>query len=111
MGLYVDLAQADKDRIQTLLALVRPEAARLYKDAINTGAMVSEWNAGVSALITGLDVGELIPNTTGLAGAQAITKENLANNLMAYITSRSGFATTGHRDNIVPAAGAHNVQV
>jgi len=106
---YDELPQADKDKIQEMLSLARSQAAQIYRNAINAGVTMSLWNGEVSAIVASLDAAEEIPNTTGLAGAAALTKENLADNVMSYLSTTASMGTTGHRDNIVPCAGAINV--
>jgi len=111
MATYASLSQGDKDALQSFVNDVRLEVAKIFNAAKNAELFVSVWNDDMSALVSTLGAGEVIPNTTGLDGARGITKENLANNLMAYITTTSSMGTTGHLDNIIPAAGLRNVQV
>ncbi len=109
MATYDSLPQDDKDRIQSALALMRPMSAAIYRDAVDAAVVIADWNGGTSALIASLDAGELIPDTTNLNGALSLTKENVANNLMSYVSTRASFNTAEHLDNITPAAGAANI--
>ena len=67
-------------------------------------------------MLAGLDASDLIPNTSGLAGAQDLTKEQFAN-LMGYLIvssatpdgSSGSFNTNYHRGLYVQAAGPGNI--
>lgn len=109
MATYGSLPAEGKARIQGYLAVARPLQGEIYALALRAAVSQSDWNTGVSALIASLDAAEEIPNTTGLAGAREVTKENLANNLAAYIADVSGLSTSGHRENMLPACGAANL--
>ena len=109
MGLYVDLPAEDKQRLTDLLQLVRPLQAEILRLSRKCEIAVADWNTGSSAIVSGLDALEEIPNSTGLSGARELTKENLTNNLMAYVTTCGGFSTSGHIQNMLPAAGATNI--
>ena len=109
MATWDSLSQSDKDRVQAALQNIRPLSNEIYQLAQKCGPVISDWNGGTSAIIASLDALEEVPNATSLAGALPLAKENIADNLLSYITTVSGLATTAHRDNIVPAAGAVNV--
>ncbi len=109
MATYATLDPADQLRIDNLMLLVRPLQAEILRLAQKCEVAVSDWNSGASALVATLDAGDEIPNKTGLSGAREVTKENLANNLMAYVTTVSGLGTSGHIGNMLSAAGAVNI--
>ncbi len=109
MATYDSLTDQEKAGIQNLLLLVRPAQAQILNLGRQLQPAMSIWNGSVSALIATLDAGENIPNTTGLVGAGDVTKENLTNNLMAYVSAVAALTTQGHVDNMVPAAGAVNI--
>jgi len=98
---YTDLAgvatngggsNAQKD-LDTFLRLLRPlsgEGARYLFDA---GAVLLDYANYAAAIVASLDAGALVPNETGLAGAQPLAKEDiqalaadLQNLLAAYAT-------------------------
>jgi len=70
---------------------------------------LSKWNTGVSAKVGTLAAGFSIPNTTDNSGTGDLTKENLSNNLMAYVTTVQTLGSQAHLDNILPLVGSENV--
>jgi len=110
MATYDSLSRTEKDQLQVFVHEVRVEVANIYNAAKSAGVLESTWNNDMSTLVASLDANEVIPNTTGLAGARGITKENFANNLMAYVITTASMGSDAHRDNIVPPAGAINVR-
>ncbi len=99
----------NQQEVDELLSIVRPVQAEILRLSQKCEVAVALWNAKVSAIVAAYDAGSTIPNETGLDGADALTKENLANNLMAYVTSAGGFSTSGHIENMLPAGGATNI--
>lgn len=75
----------------------------------NLANALARWNGGVSAKVGTLDALFEIPNPTDLSGTGDLTKENLTNNLMAYVTTANGLGTSGHLGNILPLVGSANV--
>jgi len=101
-----------QDEIDDLAALFNEivALADIYKQAnLHFAASVSRWNTGMSAKVATLEAGFLIPNPTGLAGTNPVSKENLEANLMAYATTIHGLGTQSHLDNILPLAGSVNI--
>jgi len=109
MGTYNNLSNADKQDVRAFMEDLRTQSAKIYNHAIEAGVLLSAWNGGINDIITGLDASEKIPNRTHRDGAQDVTRENIVNNLMSYVTTLAELGSIGHRDNIVPAAGARNV--
>lgn len=109
MATYDSLTQDQKDDIQGLLLIVRPAQGDILRLARALQPVMSLWNGGVSSLVSSLEVAENIPNTTSLVGADSVTRENLLNNLMAYVTAVAALSTQAHVDNMTPAAGAPNL--
>ena len=109
MATYASLSAAQKQQIADLLMIACPAQVEILRLARKLQPAVSAWNAGVSALIASLDNGASVPNPTNLAGAAALTKENIANNLMAYVVTAAGPSSQGHVDNMTPAAGSINL--
>lgn len=70
---------------------------------------LSKWNSGVSAKVATLAAGFNIPNPTDLSGTGDLTKENLTDNLMAYVTTVQALGSQAHLDNILPLVGSENV--
>lgn len=72
-------------------------------------AAVSRWNGGVSAKVASLGAAFAIPNPTDLAGTSDLIKENLANNIMAYVSTIQGLGTQAHLNSILPLVGSVNL--
>ena len=109
MVAYSSLTPQEQADIADMLVVVIPTSKAQLDIAGDADVALSRWNNGVSASVASLDPGEEIPNPTGLIGAGPVVKENLQNNIMAYITTLSGLNTQAHIDNITPIVGAQNV--
>jgi len=103
MGLYADLSAADKAIVQNTANLLRAEAGLLARMFNRVKAIADDTNA--TGLVTGLDAGEVIPNTSGLAGADDLTRAEV----VALYTLLNGIRTTNdtaqNRAAIGKAAG------
>lgn len=114
--LYSELTAEQKDEIQGLMNLARPLAGELARLLEKFQGVVSGYVGNTEDLIGLLDAGELIPNTTGLSGAEALTKEE-AQNLIGYliVASNTGDGVTGsynsnyHRGLYSKAVGPGNI--
>lgn len=114
MAQYADLTQAEKDQVDELLMLVRPLAADIYKFALKNRVALQLWftNPEGSAstladLIDGLTAGALLPNKTGLDGAEQVSKAGLQT-VMGYISTMAGHDTEAHLNTMLPFAGSTN---
>lgn len=96
---YEDLTAAQKASVQALSAVVRPLAGELARLLEQFQAVVAYYSGNVETILAELQAADEIPNETGLAGAQALTKTQFAN-LVGYMVSASATA-----DN---AAGSYN---
>lgn len=77
MPVYNDLTADQKAAVDNLSALVRDTVSKLAK-VCNAGRAVSAGYVGnVESILATLDSGAVIPNTTGLAGAQPMTRSEL----------------------------------
>ena len=116
MALYTDLTTEQQNILQDFTNLCRAwagEQARVnnHGDAINT-----TYNAQVVTILSSLDTGEVIPQTSGLAGSASLTKEevttlvsHIQNMLTDMSTHTSGFNTSTLRQAWAKAAGATNM--
>ena len=116
MATYDSLSTEDKAILQNMTNMCRSwsgEQARTnnHGEAINT-----TYNAQVVTILSSLDAGEVVPNTSGLAGAASLTKEQVIT-LVSHIqnvqtdmsTHTNGFNTDGLRQVWAIAAGAENL--
>lgn len=95
MATYAELTQDEKDDIQFVVNQIRAHYGSLARfllvlDTIRIDAMAR----GVPALITGLNAGEVIPNTSGLGNAEDLTKEQVDQ----AITDMNNILTTYNTD-------------
>lgn len=116
MATYASLTREQKGILQDFTNLCRSwagEQARVnnHADAINT-----TYNAQVVTILSSLDVGEIVPQTSGLNGAASLTKEevttlvsHIQNMLADMRTHTSGFNTATLRQAWAKAAGAANL--
>lgn len=116
MATYASLTTEQKNILQDMVNLCRAwagEQARVnnHADAINT-----TYNAQVVTILSSLDAGEVVPNTSGLRGAASLTKEevttlvsHIQNMLTGMGTHTSGFNTKTLRQVWAKAAGASNL--
>lgn len=109
MATYASWTQQEKDDMADMLTIVAPMMIDMIRGGNNGDAALARWNGGLSTLVTNLDAGEEIPNPTGLSGGGPVTKENLQNNIMSYVTTLAGLNTQGHIDNVTPLTGAQNL--
>ncbi len=113
---YASLTPEQQNILQDMINLCRAWAgeqarANNHADAINT-----TYNAQVVTILSSLNVGEVVPNTSGLAGAASLTKEQVTTlvshvqNILADMsTHTSGFNTSALRQVWATAAGAANL--
>jgi hypothetical protein len=107
MGLYVDLTQEEKDILSAWERNTRGwfnSAANMLQQARALQASLDA-SGGPRDIITALDNGEEVPNSSGLAGAHKLTKQEWASLvavLDAYITDTD---TTAVRQLFAKAAG------
>ena len=108
MALYTDLTQADKDLLGAFERNTRGWINQvLAKGIIQARALDAARTAsgGVQSIIDSLDVGEIVPNSSGIAGAQELTKaewNTLIGGLSSFLSTYDTLAT---RRNIAKAAG------
>ena len=81
MGTYADLSQADKD----ILAAWERNARGWVNHTISRGSVEAralkaslDAAGGAGGILNALDDKEVVPNSSGIAGAQGLTKEDWA---------------------------------
>ncbi len=73
------LTSEQQEAVKDFATAVRSFSALLGQANTMGGAIGAEWGGGVEGLVGGLTDGDLIPNTSGLAGSQDLTKADLTN--------------------------------
>ena len=102
-------SQAEMDELRAMVTEIVGLGQIHLQAKAQFAAAVSRWNGGVSAKVGSLAAAFAIPNPTDLAGTSDLVKENLVNNIMAYVSTVQGLGTQGHLDNILPLVGSVNV--
>ena len=81
MGLYNDLSQADKDILAAWERNMRGWINNnISRGTVQARALKASLDAGGGAgdILDSLDIGEIVPNSSGVAGAQDLTKAEWA---------------------------------
>jgi type III secretory pathway component EscT len=113
---YADLTIEQKASVQALSQLVRPLAGELGRLLEKFQAVVSYYSGNVETILGELQSADLIPNETGLAGAQNMTKDQFVN-LVGYMITAAATAdgspmnSNYHRALYAQACGPANLIV
>ena len=113
---YADLTTEQKASVQSLLLLVRPLTGELARLLEKFQAVVAGYTGNVDTILTSLQATDAIPNTTDLAGAESLTKEQFVN-LVGYMIvasatpdgSAGSLNTNYHRSLYARACGPVNL--
>ena len=113
---YEALTAEQKLAVDALSDAVRPLAGTLARTLEKFQAVNSYWTGNVETILAGLQSSDVIPNKTGLAGAQGLTKSQLTT-LVGYMITASATAdgavssynTNFHRSLYAQAAGPVNL--
>ena len=113
---YQDLTPEQQASVQALSQVLRPLAGEFARLLAKFEVATSYYVGNVETMIAGLDASDPIPNTSGLAGAQDLTKEQFVN-LMGYLIvssatpdgSSGSFNTNYHRALYAQACGPENL--
>jgi hypothetical protein len=106
---YADLTAEQKATLQSFVQLIRSwsgEQARVnnHGDAANT-----VYNYGASEILALLGNDDVIPNTSGLDGAQSLTKAHVVSITSHVQGILAAYNTSAHRGLWSQAAGAVNM--
>jgi hypothetical protein len=107
MATYASLTQEQKDVLAAWERNTRGWFNTIARSLMEARALQAALDAsgGPREIVTSLDVGEEVPNSSGIAGAQNLTKQELA----ALVALIDGFITDfdvdAVRQNIAKAAG------
>ena len=109
MALYSELTTEQQNLLQAFLNNIRGWSGEQGRTNNHGEAFNDDYNAQVSAIISSLDAAEVIPNTSGLAGAASIVKEDLVS-VVAHVQGiLTSYNTTAHRQLWTKHAGAVNL--
>ena len=88
MATYAELSAEDRAIVDNTVNMIRASAGEMARAWNRLKAIADDSNA--TALVTSIDAGETIPNTSGLAGADDMTRSEL----VAVWTVLNGIRTT-----------------
>ncbi len=103
MATYDSLSPADKAVVQNTANLIRAGCGELGLIFNHIKAIAEDTNA--VALVTSVDAGEAIPNTSGLAGADDLTRAELVTVYTLLNGIRTTNDTPANRADLSKAAG------
>ena len=113
---YIDLSDEDKAAIQAMATVARALAGELARVLEKIEAVVAYYTGNVETMLGKLAASDLIPNTSGLTGAQDMTKSELVNLVSYFITasarpdnSSGSYNTKYHRALYAKACGPENL--
>jgi NADH:ubiquinone oxidoreductase subunit D len=88
MPVYADLNDEDKKIVDNTVNLIRASAGEIARMFNHLVAIANDTNA--TGLVTSLDADAVIPNTSGLAGSDELTRAEV----VAIYTALNGIRTT-----------------
>lgn len=117
MATYADLTTEQQNILQDMTNMLRAWTGEQARANNHASAINSGYNAQVITILGLITSGsEVIPQTSGLAGAASLTKDEIVTlvshvqNILTDMSSHSsGFNTTGLRQTWAKAAGAQNL--
>lgn len=79
MATWASLSQAQQDAVQSLVNAERGLAQQMARVTQLASAISAAWNGGISDVVGTLGANEVIPSTSGLAGAQGVVPADVTN--------------------------------
>ncbi len=116
MATYASLTTEQKNILAAFTNNLRAWCGEMARTNNHADASNTSYNSFVTTILSSLDAGEIVPNTSGLPGAQSLTKEEVItlvshqqNMLTDMSTHTGGFNTATLRQTWSKAAGAANL--
>lgn len=109
MTTYADLTIEQQTTLDDFMALIRPLAGEIAKTCNHMGAANTAYAADIDVLIASLGEGEVVPNKSGLAGAQSMKKEDVQSFMGSLALVLSTYNTDDNREQWSKLAGANNL--
>ncbi len=103
MATYDSLSAEDKAVVQNVVNLMRAGAGEIGRVFNHYQAIANDTNA--TGLVVSIDAGETIPNTSGLAGADDMTRAELVSMWTDFVAMRSTYDIAANRAAWSKAAG------
>ena len=105
---YADLTTEQKASLDSWLTLFRATAGELARVNNHQEVVDTEYNGTTSAILAELQDADVIPNTSGLTGAEPMTKVEVVT-IVSYMQAVLAYNTTDHRQNLAKACGEKNL--
>jgi len=103
MATYASLSDSDKAVVQNTVQQIRALSGTVGRQFNALTAIANDTNA--VNLITSIDSGETIPNQSGLAGADDMTRSELVSLWNELIAMQAAYDTAANRASWSKAAG------
>ena len=107
MATYTSLSDQDKAVVQNTIQLIRSISGSAGKVMNTLKAIADDTNA--IALLSSVDNTDTIPNQSGLAGSDDMTKAELLSIWTVFSSMRTSFDTVNNRAAWSKAAGINNL--
>ena len=107
MGTYAALSAEDQAIVQSTVQMIRGASGSVGRVFNTLTAIADDSNA--IGLITSIDAGEIIPNESGMAGADSLTRAEVGSIWTDLTTMKSSHDTDGNRAAWSKSAGAPNL--
>ena len=107
MATYASLSDEDKAVVQSTVQLIRSVSGSVGRVFNTLTAIANDSNA--IALITSIDAADTIPNESGLAGADDVTRSELVSIWTDLTTMQGTHDTAANRAAWSKAAGVPNL--
>lgn len=105
---YADLTAEQQNVLDTFVTMVRSWAGEQGRTSNHATVINDDYNNRVMTILGDLLDGDEIPNSSGLDGAEALSKAELVT-LVSYIQGILQYNSSGHRGNLARACGPGNL--
>ena len=106
---WAALAEPQQALVLAWMPLFRASIVQLVGACNNGAALDGTWQAAISAIVNGLPAGTVIPDTTGLAGAQPLMREDLIAMMGAIESLLASANTSQQRAEYLKVVGPANM--
>ena len=105
---YADLTKAEKHSLQSWMSLFRQTAGELARVNNHHEVVDTEYLGTASAILATLAGSDVVPNTSGLDGAEPMTKDEIVT-IVSYMEAILAYNTSAHRQKLARSAGEQNL--
>ena len=105
---YSELTTEQKASLDAWMTLLRASVGELARVNNHLDAVNTEYNGSAGEVLALLGASDVIPNVSGLTGAEPMTKDQVVT-VVSYIQGVLAFNTSAHRGNIARACGESNL--